>query len=69
MYSKTFICITSTVLLHSRLYIVALHFNENSSREQAVNKRGEPIYSVSYPKGRKGTGIPKEVKVKQTYSE
>ena len=57
MYFKTFICKTSTVLLHSRLYIAALHFNENSSREQA------------YPKGRKGTGIPKEVKVKQTYSE
>jgi len=54
--------------MKARLYIAALHFNENSSREQAVNKRGEPIYSVSYPKGRKGTGIPKEVKVKQTYN-
>ena len=57
MYSKTFICKTLTVLLHSRLYIAALHFNENSPREQAVNKNGEPIYSVSYPKGSKGTGI------------
>ncbi|XP_078340505.1 uncharacterized protein LOC144617479 [Crassostrea virginica] len=54
--------------IKARLYIAALHFNENSSREQAVNKRGDPIYSVAYPKGRKGNGIPREVKVKQTYN-
>uniref|UniRef100_A0A8W8L3T3 Uncharacterized protein n=1 Tax=Magallana gigas TaxID=29159 RepID=A0A8W8L3T3_MAGGI len=47
-------------------YIAALHFNENSYRDQAVNKNGEPIYSISYPKGRKGAGIPKEVKIQQT---
>ena len=68
MYSKTFICQTSIVLLHSRLYIAALHFNE-ISREQAVNKIREPIYSIFYPKRRKGAGIKKEVKVKQTYSK
>ena len=67
MYSKTFICQTSNVLLHSRLYIAALHFNE-ISLEQAVNKSKEPIYSVFYPKGRNGAGIKKVVKVKQTYS-
>lgn len=54
--------------MKARLYIAALHFNENSYRDQAVNKNGEPIYSISYPKGRKGVGIPKEVKVQQTYN-
>lgn len=53
--------------MKARLYIAALHFNKNSYRDQAVNKNGEPIYSISYPKGRKGAGIPKEVKVQQTY--
>lgn len=52
-----------------RLYIAALHFNENSCRDQAKNRHGEPIFAVSYPKGRHGSGVPKEVKVKQTYSE
>eukprot|EP00105_Crassostrea_gigas_P037323 XP_019921471.1 PREDICTED: uncharacterized protein LOC105325318 [Crassostrea gigas] len=54
--------------MKARLYIAALHFKENSYRDQAVNKNGEPIYSISYPKGRKGAGIPKEVKVQQTYN-
>nr|XP_034319417.1 uncharacterized protein LOC105325318 [Crassostrea gigas]XP_034319418.1 uncharacterized protein LOC105325318 [Crassostrea gigas] len=40
--------------MKARLYIAALLFNENSYRDQAVNKNGEPIYSISYPKGRKG---------------
>lgn len=54
--------------MKARLYIAALHFNVNSYRDQAVNKNGEPIYSISYPKGRKGVGIPKEVKVQQNYN-
>lgn len=29
--------------MKARLYIAALHFNENSYRDQAVNKNGEPI--------------------------
>ncbi|XP_061183986.1 uncharacterized protein LOC133192121 isoform X2 [Saccostrea echinata] len=53
--------------MKARLYIAALHFNENSSRDQAVNKSGELIYSVSYPKGRNGAGIPKEVKIMQWF--
>ena len=67
MYSETFICKTSTFLLHSRLYIAVLHFNENSYREQAIYKSGVPINSMSYPKGRKGAGNPKKVRIKQTY--
>lgn len=54
--------------MNARLYLAALHFNENSSREQAVDKNGTPMYIISYPKGRKGEGIAKEVKVKQTFN-
>lgn len=53
----------------SRLQLAALHFNENASRQQATNQQGDAIYSVSFPKGRKGEGVAKEVKVKQTFSK
>ena len=37
-----------------RLYLAALHFNENSDREQAVDKEGKPRFSVRFPKFKKG---------------
>lgn len=52
-----------------RLQLAALHFNENASRQQATNQQGEAIFCVSFPKGRKGEGVAKEVKVKQTFSK
>lgn len=52
----------------NRLLLAALHFNENSTRQQAKNQNGDLIYSVSFPKGRHGEGVAKEVKVKQTFS-
>ncbi|XP_056014958.1 uncharacterized protein LOC130052852 [Ostrea edulis] len=55
--------------MKARLYIAALHFNENSCRDQAKTRNGEPVFSVSYPEGRHGSGLPKEVKVKQSYRE
>ncbi|XP_056015759.1 uncharacterized protein LOC125677033 [Ostrea edulis] len=55
--------------MKARLYIAALHFNENSCRDQAKTRNGEPVFSVSYPEGRHGSGVPKEVKVKQSYRE
>lgn len=44
------------------LHLAVLHFNENSTRRQAKNKNGDLIYSVSFPKGRHGKGVAKEVK-------
>ena len=32
-----------------------------------MNRRGEPVYGVSYPNARGGSGVPKEVKVEQTF--
>lgn len=52
-----------------RLQLAALHFNENSCRPQATTQQGDSMYSVSFPKGRKGEGVAKEVKVKQTFSK
>ncbi|XP_062582679.1 uncharacterized protein LOC134252712 [Saccostrea cucullata] len=54
--------------MEARLYLATLHFNENSTREQAKNQDGDMIYSVSYPKGRKGEGVAKEVKIQQTFN-
>lgn len=50
--------------LYFRLYLAALHFNENSQRKQATTKTGNAMYAVSYPKARKGEGVAKEVKSK-----
>ena len=38
-----------------RLEIDALHFNENSNREQATTKHGEKCYDIVYPKDKKGS--------------
>lgn len=46
----------------NRVHLAALHFNENSTRQQAKNKNSDLIYSVSFPKGRHGEGVAKEVK-------
>ncbi|KAL3881633.1 hypothetical protein ACJMK2_028046 [Sinanodonta woodiana] len=53
--------------MDARVKISALHFNENSNRQQATNQNGQPIYTVSAAKNRRGDGISKEVKVKQTF--
>lgn len=54
--------------MEARLYLAALHFNENASRKQALMKDGTPMFSISYPKSRKGEGVAKEVKEQLTFS-
>ncbi|XP_052075791.1 uncharacterized protein LOC127713862 [Mytilus californianus] len=39
----------------ARLSIAALHYNENSGRQQAKTKTGEQRFSMCYPKAKKGT--------------
>ncbi|KAK3107901.1 hypothetical protein FSP39_024743 [Pinctada imbricata] len=53
--------------MEARLFLAALHFNENSCRQQAVTSDGRPKYAVSYPKAKHGDGIAKQVKVQQTF--
>ncbi|XP_069105180.1 uncharacterized protein [Argopecten irradians] len=50
--------------MKARVCLAALHFNANSSRPQAT-KDGEKQFRISFPKGRKGDAVPKEVKTKQ----
>ena len=59
-------CIWTTCNLH-RLKLAALHFNENSNREQAVTKKGEERYDIVFPKYKKGGHIVQKVLTDPTY--
>ncbi|XP_034079309.1 uncharacterized protein LOC117550853 [Gymnodraco acuticeps] len=50
-----------------RILIAALHFNENANRVQGVTKPGEAMYSIKYPKGRKGAAVLRRVLESPTY--
>ncbi|KAJ4921379.1 hypothetical protein JOQ06_025962, partial [Pogonophryne albipinna] len=50
-----------------RILIAALHFNENSNRVQGATKAGEAMYSIKYPKGRKGAAVLRRVLESPTY--
>ena len=53
--------------MRARTLLAALHFNENSSRPQAMSKDGHAQWNASYPKYKNG-GTIKEIKVKCTYN-
>ncbi len=55
------------MLLTFRLLLAALHFNENTQRQQQTSKNGEAQFVVSYQKFDTGRGVVKEVKVPCTY--
>ncbi|XP_031429046.1 uncharacterized protein LOC105898184 isoform X2 [Clupea harengus] len=50
-----------------RLYLAALHFNENAGRPQATSSAGEPLFRVNFPKYKKGECTAKPVKVDPTF--
>ncbi len=50
-----------------RVHLAALHFNENSNRDQATTKAGDPRYAISYPKFKKGLPTVRIIKVPITY--
>lgn len=53
---------------HIRLYLAAMHHNENAIREQATTSAGQGVYKVIFPKSKKGEGIVKPVKTDPTFS-
>ena len=57
----------SNLGMQSRLYLAALHYNENSDRMQAVTKSGHPQYSLRFPKFKKGGYTIKVNKCGPTY--
>ncbi|XP_050950932.1 uncharacterized protein LOC127153734 [Labeo rohita] len=50
-----------------RLYLAALHFNENAGRPQATTTAGEPLFKVFFPKYKKGQFSAKPVKADPTF--
>uniref|UniRef100_A0A9J8CEC9 Uncharacterized protein n=1 Tax=Cyprinus carpio carpio TaxID=630221 RepID=A0A9J8CEC9_CYPCA len=50
-----------------RIYLAALHFNENAGRPQATTAAGEPLFKVVFPKYKKGQCSAKPVKVEPTF--
>ncbi|KAG5285072.1 hypothetical protein AALO_G00033790 [Alosa alosa] len=50
-----------------RLYLAALHYNENANRGQATTSSGDPLYKLSFPKSRKGECRARPVKTDATF--
>ncbi|XP_026128189.1 uncharacterized protein LOC113108962 isoform X2 [Carassius auratus] len=50
-----------------RLYLAAMHYNENADRPQAETEEGVPRFKMYFPKGRKGECIAKPEKTQLTF--
>ncbi|XP_031165171.1 uncharacterized protein LOC116056894 isoform X2 [Sander lucioperca] len=50
-----------------RLYLAAMHYNENADHEQATTSAGQPVFKVVFPKSRKGEVTARPVKTDPTY--
>ncbi|KAM8733556.1 uncharacterized protein AB9X84_025253 [Acanthopagrus schlegelii] len=50
-----------------RLYLAALHYNENTDRPQATSTGGELLFRVSFPKSKHGECTAKPVKAEPTF--
>ncbi|XP_055062144.2 uncharacterized protein [Misgurnus anguillicaudatus] len=50
-----------------RLYLAAMHFNENAVRPQLRTSKGKPVYKLLFPKAKKGGHTVKPVKTEPTF--
>ncbi|XP_041951764.1 uncharacterized protein LOC121711937 isoform X2 [Alosa sapidissima] len=50
-----------------RLYLAAMHYNENAGQEQAVTSAGQAVYKLVLPKSKTGEGIAKPIKTDSKY--
>ncbi|XP_073710642.1 uncharacterized protein [Misgurnus anguillicaudatus] len=50
-----------------RLYLAAMHYNENGDREQATTTSGQPMFRIVFPKSKKGGCTAKPIKTAPTY--
>ena len=55
--------------LDYRLHLAALHYNENSGRNQAETKQGEKRYALLYPKYKGGGHIVRKLMEDCTYGK
>ncbi|CAM4598848.1 unnamed protein product [Leuciscus chuanchicus] len=51
-----------------RLYLAAMHYNENSDRHQATTTAGQAVFKFVFPKSKKGECTAKPVKIDPTYN-
>ncbi|KAI7810856.1 uncharacterized protein LOC130552890 isoform X2 [Triplophysa rosa] len=51
-----------------RLYLAAMHYNENCSRPQATTTQGQATYKIGFPKSKQGKCTAKPVKTDPTYN-
>ena len=54
--------------MKSRLFLAAMHYNENSCRQQQQNKEGDLQYAIVFPKYKKGGHIVRKILVDCTYN-
>ncbi|XP_074655646.1 uncharacterized protein LOC141909158 [Tubulanus polymorphus] len=54
--------------MNARLQLSALHFNENSNREQAVTTNGSEQFQLYFSKLKDGAPVAKQVKVPMTFN-
>ncbi len=50
-----------------RLYLAAIHFNENAVRPQMTTSKGKFVYKLLFPKAKKGGHTVKPVKTEPTF--
>ena len=55
--------------MYIRLQLAALHYNNNSDKGQAITKKGEERFSISFPKYKKGGYIVRKIKTASTYGK
>ena len=52
-----------------RLYLAAMHYNENADRAQALDKHGQRRFAIKFPKYKKGAFSVSPVKEPATFCE
>ncbi|XP_048034604.1 uncharacterized protein LOC125260326 [Megalobrama amblycephala] len=51
-----------------RLYLAAMHYNENAQRPQTTTKQGEAVFKIAFPKSKQGECTAKPVKTDPTFN-
>lgn len=59
--------LTYMSLLYCRLYLAAMHYNENAEREQATTTSGQPMNKVVFSKSKKDECTAKPLKAAPSY--
>ena len=53
--------------MECRVKLAAIHYNENTGRQQMHTHSGEPVFQIKYPKYKKGGYIVRKVLKNQTF--